>query len=126
MNEEEILNIGTRIGIQLHNERVKSSQVNKLLEIIESEKDPKIAITLLGIYVQKQRERGYIRDRAAREITGSLLKILNSDDVNKDLIRKILGIAKWVYESVGSGDESRPRVNVQEPQSLLKYFAGVR
>lgn len=136
MNEQEILNAGIRIGVALHSEEVSSAQVNKLLEILESEKEPKTAITLLAIYVQRQKarrrkgqreetEKGYIGEASAREITRILLRLLNTNIENKDEVRKILGTAKWVYEALeGYRGDPRALRNIQDPQSLLSKLGG--
>jgi len=118
MNEQEILETGTRIGVTLHNERVKSSQVNKLLEIFESEKDARMAISILSIYIAKQEKRGYLKRGSATEIINTLSKTLSNKRVSKDEVRKILGISKWVYEALGE-DKGRP-VTVRDVKSLLE------
>jgi len=125
VNEQEILNLGAKIGLALHTDSVKPAQVNKLLEILESEKDVKTAIILLTIFVQRQKSRGYLRDRSAREITNAMLNLINSNPDSKDEARKILGIAKWIHEAL---EKHRGPVlgEVRDIQSLLNVFVGGR
>jgi len=130
MNEQEILNLGAKIGHALHIDNVKLAQVNKLLEILESEKDPKTAITILILYAFRQKSRkpgeaSYIGPRAVQEISNAMLGLLNQNPKNKDEARKILGVAKWVYEALKEYRRGVPQ-SISDIRTLLDFLAGGR
>lgn len=91
-------------------ERVDKSQVNKLLEVLESTG----RIDYVMIFIARQCGRGEIKRNTSRELVGMLSDLGN--DINK--AREALGLFKWLYEA--SYGKRLPRCNTVDLNSLIK------
>ncbi|MDW8063991.1 MAG: hypothetical protein RMI43_07455, partial [Candidatus Caldarchaeum sp.] len=115
------LDMAARIGAWMKHENVDPSQVNKLLEILESTPETEEAITLVALHAWRQVKRGYFGRTAARELTKALQE-LKKTTKRKEEFRKLLATSKWVYEAL-------QRVNANEitkMEHVLKFLAEVK
>ncbi len=87
-------------------ERTRSTLINSLLEVLESEPDEDDAIALTAAFVVRQAGRGYMDRQLALRLARDLMKIMEeaSEGTKKETARKLLGLLKWISETV---DKSR-------------------
>jgi len=81
-------------------ERVDRTQVNKLIEILETTKSTDETL----IFLARQVARGYWGRRGMSSSARRLFNLLRGRELEE--ARVILGLFKWIYEAVA---ESRPR-----------------
>ena len=97
-------------------DRVQRAQVNKLLEMLESLHDVNLLLVFLARQVNR-REWG--RNSASR-----LYKVLRGKNV--DEARRILGVFRWLYESVDPRRVScLGRVATPAPKGFFEKFMEV-
>jgi hypothetical protein len=110
--EKEILDYAARIGVQAKLDGVKSSQLEQLIGSLEAIKDDKLCMLVTASFAYRQAERigqGY---RMARIVAESMDRLYQLGGSREDA-RKLLGLAKWVYESIA---------NIRVPQQGVKDF----
>lgn len=93
----EILNqaIDTAVCAVMDMER---TQVNGLLEKLESEEEEK-GVAILILHIMRQNARNVIANRTANKLIKYLKKILESDPEHaKEKAREFLGLLKWLYD----------------------------
>ncbi len=79
--------------------RTRISNVNNLLEVLESESDEIGAIYLTAAFSLRQASRGFLDRRMAIELARNLIEIASSNVSNKKQIaRKFLGLVRWIFE----------------------------
>ena len=91
-------------------EGVDASQVNKLLEVLESTKSVK---SLLLFLVRQVSRRGWGRGTSARY----LFQVLRDLEGKKSIedVRRILGLFKWLYEAGRERGRYFPRMDPGMP-----------
>ena len=100
VDERKLLDWGARIGVQAKKEGVRRAQFEGILASLELSKDEKNSLLLTAAYAHRQAQR--LRGReTARLINRALAEILRYGG-GKSEARKVLGVAKWVYETVES------------------------
>ncbi|MCS7146530.1 MAG: hypothetical protein NZ938_07635 [Aigarchaeota archaeon] len=123
----DLIKLGVKIGANLKADNVEAAQVNKLLELLNSEEDERTAVALVAIFAHRQANRGYMRQGSAREISMAMRQILAMGDGNKlkENARRVLGTAKWVYESLGRVKQPPDRIRgISDIPELLKLLEG--
>ncbi|MCC6015144.1 MAG: hypothetical protein LM564_05525 [Desulfurococcaceae archaeon] len=104
--EELLLNWGARIGAAAFVDRVKASQVENIiaaLDVIEGRE----ALLLTALFAQRQARRLGMGENMARLVRQAMLELYDKS-LSKEEARKVLGIAKWVFEALqGSGAQLR-------------------
>ncbi len=99
VSEEQILDISARIGVQARCERLAKAQLENLLASLDLVEDPKASLLVAAAYAHRQAARlgrGYV---TARLVSNALNQIYKSGG-KKENARKILGLAKWVFEAI--------------------------
>lgn len=117
---------GVRLGIRLKVDGVPPAQVNKLLEILNAERDERLALVLVSLFSHRQASRGYMKPASAREVSNVMGEILasKSSEVRAEA-RKVLGIAKWVYEALEGKRIPPDKVGeIKDYESLLRFLGG--
>ncbi len=99
VEEKFLLDRGARIGLQWRLEGVKKTQIEGVLASLEFTKDDKACLLLTVAYAYRQAERLHKGHNAAHLINEALNEIYNRGG-GRDEGRRLLGIAKWVYETV--------------------------
>ena len=89
--QQNILDMLARAACWARRERVDRSQVNKLLEVLESTRNVNYVIA----FIARQKGRGQIGRNTSKE----LINVLNTIGNNVDLAREALGIFKWLFEA---------------------------
>ncbi|MEM2910432.1 MAG: hypothetical protein QXO01_05150 [Nitrososphaerota archaeon] len=102
ISAHDFYKLGVKVGVRLKVDGVQSTQVNKLLELLNSESDERLAVTLVAIFAHRQANRGYLRISSAKELSDAMKQILECKECSgvRNEARKVLGIAKWVYEAL--------------------------
>ena len=102
----------------------KISNVNNLLEVLESESDDLGSIYLTAAFVLRQASRKVFDPRMAREVARNLIEIASSDVPNKKQVaRKFLGLVRWVFEITDRMDLDLS--NVKSLDDLIRAMGGV-
>jgi len=98
---KELLNYATRIGVQAKFEGTEKAQMENLLASLEMVEDPESCLLVTAAYAHRQSSRGRIGWRTARLINEAM-NWLYKQDIKKEEKRvegrKLLGLAKWIYE----------------------------
>lgn len=113
----DLTELGVKLGVRWKVDGVQSTQINKLLELLNSESDERLALVLVSLFSHKQASRNIIRQSSAREISNAMQEILASKKSNlKAEARKVLGVAKWVYEAL-----ERKRIPPERAEEIKDY-----
>jgi hypothetical protein len=97
--ERELMNWAARIGSQLKIENVEKSQIEQLIGSAELAGVETYAPLITATYAFRQAARGYLRDGSARLIAQAM-EWLYKNNKGKTEVRRLIGLAKWVYECV--------------------------
>ena len=77
----------------------RMSNVNNLLEVLESERDEIGSIYLTAAFALRQASRRVLDQRMATEVASNLIEIASSNVPNKKQVaRKFLGLVRWLFE----------------------------
>lgn len=98
ISDEEAINIATRIGVQARFEGLTKAQFENLLSSLDVVKDPKASLLVTAAYAHRQAARLGRGRRTATLISEALRKIYQEGE--KEDARKLLGLAKWIFEIV--------------------------
>jgi len=83
--------------------KTKSTAINNILEVLESESEGEGALILTAAYVLRQASRDVIDTRMARSLALKLVEIARNKDLSgpekKENARKLLGLIKWIAET---------------------------
>jgi hypothetical protein len=93
------MNWAARIGSQLKIENVEKSQIEQLIGSAELAGVETYAPLITATYAFRQAARGYLRDGSARLIAQAM-EWLYKNNKGKTEVRRLIGLAKWVYECV--------------------------
>jgi len=105
MSTVQFLDECIRLGTQAKG-RVATAQINNLLVVLNSIRDPEEAIRTTILWIARQMGRGDIDRHFGRDLIKLLHKVLKSEEEPQkrlDLARKILGWVKWAFESPARG-----------------------
>jgi hypothetical protein len=96
VDEKLILDWGTRIALAASNERVRGSQLENFIASLESV-GGREALLATAAFALRQGVR--LNAKSTGRVVANALLDLYSKGGTKDDARKMLGIAKWVYEA---------------------------
>jgi hypothetical protein len=100
--EELLLNWGARIGAAAFVDGVKASQVENIIVALDAI-EGREALLLTALFAQRQARRLKKGDNMARLVRQAMLELYDKN-LSKEEAKKVLGIAKWVFEALqGSG-----------------------
>jgi len=116
--------INRAIGVVKLRERTRSTAVNNLLEVLESETEDIDSLYLTSTFALRQAARGVMDMNMAKEVAKNLMEIARSGVSNKKQVaRKFLGLVKWIFEVV---EESglRDLRSVNSLDDLIEVLGG--
>lgn len=122
INEELLLNWGSRIGLAAKIENVRSSQLENLiasLDVFES----KEALLITAAFALRQAERLNSGRTMAKLVSQAMLDLYEKGGGKEDA-RRILGFAKWVYEALGTKTIKHLKPDQVTLIELLKQLSG--
>ncbi|MEM2056718.1 MAG: hypothetical protein QXO76_00480 [Thermoproteota archaeon] len=120
----DITELGVKLGVRFRVDGVQPSQINKLLELLNAESDERLALVLVSLFSHRQASRGYMKQSSAREVSNAMQEVLVSrkSDLRSEA-RRVLGIAKWVYEALERKRIPPDRVEeIRDYDSLLRFL----
>jgi len=117
-----LLNFGTQIGATARAEGVEKHQLEILLASLESIRDERMCLLLTAAFAERQSKR---KRESQRELLGpktagnvvNALKELYQKGATRKEARKMLGIAKWIYEA----SEGKNRESLQKVKSIEDF-----
>jgi hypothetical protein len=118
--ELELMNWAAKIGSQLKIENVEKSQIEQLIGSAELAGVETYSPLITATYASRQASRGYLRDGSARLIAQAM-EWLYKNDKGKAEVRRLLGLAKWVYECV---KDKRIPGQFESYEKFIKFLAG--
>jgi len=99
IDENFLLNWGTKIGVQAKIDGIRPSQIEGILSSLELISDDKASLLLTVVFALRQAERLRTGRQTAHLINEALSEVYKRNG-NREDARKLLGVAKWVYESL--------------------------
>jgi hypothetical protein len=124
--EGEMLDQAARIGVQAKFEGVKKAQFENLMASLDAIEDEKKSLLLTALYAHRQAER--LGGRRTAILISQALNQLHAQGRRREDARKLLGLAKWVFESV-----ERTRLDIEPRQinnltieKLIQMLGGTR
>lgn len=119
--EKIILDYAARIGSFAKVEGVASSQLEQIIASLENSKDRRYALLYCAAFAKRQASRLGRGNRMAYEIVEAM-KELYEKNLGKEEARKLLGLTKWVRESLE--DVRVPFQGVKDYQEYLNLIIG--
>jgi hypothetical protein len=119
ISDKEILDIATRIGVQARFEGLTRSQFENLLSSLDYVQDPKVSLLVAVAFAYRQASRLGRGRRTANLVANALERIYREGE--KDDARKLLGLAKWIFEIV---EKTRLEKIPNEFMDLMKMLGG--
>jgi len=116
VEEELLLNFGTQIGVIAKVDGVQKHQLESLLASLESIRDDRKCLLLTAAFAERQFQRGLLGSQTARKVVGALKELYQKGATRKEA-RKMLGIAKWIYEA----SEGKNRESLQKVKSIEDF-----
>jgi hypothetical protein len=126
IEEKTLLDWGTQIGAIAQGERVRKREMEKrgmekhqlesIIASLDSIADERSCLLLTAAFVGRQRSREQVGPDTAGVII-NILSDLYKKEGNRDDARKLLGIAKWVYEAA----ESLPPERLKSVRTLEEF-----
>ncbi|MCD6208869.1 MAG: hypothetical protein J7J67_01595 [Thermoproteales archaeon] len=99
ITDKQMLDQGARLAVLARMGRVEVSQINQLIEVINSLGASRESLLYLAAFVSRQASRRAISRDFGRELKNLLLQYYNSG-LGRDEARRLLGIVKWLYEAL--------------------------
>ena len=99
IDDNFLLDWGARVGIQARLERLAKTQVEGLISSLEYISDKRACLLLTAAFAHRQAERLGKGARTARLLNTALSEI-HKRGGGREEARRLLGIAKWVFETV--------------------------
>lgn len=120
--EKELLDWGVKIGVQARASRVEKHQLENLIASLDSTDDPRKSLLITAVFARRQAAR---RERPLDPLTARLVVSAMHDlyggGYKQEHARKMLGFAKWVYESAEQIRVERDKI----PTLTLESFIGL-
>ncbi|NHV98446.1 MAG: hypothetical protein HA496_02225 [Thaumarchaeota archaeon] len=121
ISDKEALDIATKIGVQAKFDGLTKSQFENLLSSLDYVQDPKASLLVAAAFAYRQTSRLGKGKRTADLVANALERIYREG--GKEDARKLLGLAKWIFEIV---EKTRLERTPNEFTDLLRMLAGVR
>ena len=122
---KSLLDEATSIATMNKRVKLQKTQINNLLEVLESEENDEDALLLTAAFTIRQASRNYIDPNVAKRIAQYLLNITQMDVTNKkEIARKFLGFIKWMTEIIEGAEKTRqiPPGQFSSFQDFIKSF----
>lgn len=97
--EKEIMDLAARIGVQAKIDGIAPSQLEHLMASLESVSHDKHCLLICASFAHRQASRLGKGMNFARVVTEAMDKLYRLG-LNREYARKLLGLAKWIFESV--------------------------
>jgi hypothetical protein len=100
IDELELLNWGTKIGVAALRDGVERAQLENLIASLDtvSGREALLATAAFALRQAQRGEKGYIGRTTANYISQALVELYERG-AGKDHARKMLDFAKWIYET---------------------------
>ncbi|MEM1943706.1 MAG: hypothetical protein QXO30_01705 [Candidatus Caldarchaeum sp.] len=123
-DESLILDYAAKIGVQAKIDGVAKSQIEQIIASLENIDDDRLSLLVTSSFAYRQARRGMLGNKGGKtaDLIAEAMQALHQRNHGKEQARKLLGLAKWVYESV-EGQYVRP---VNSFLEYLKQLAGRR
>lgn len=127
--EKTILDLAVKIGSLAKVEDVATSQLEQIIASLENSPDRRNSILICAAFAMRQAKRSEKEERRGREKKGftktgkaivEAIKEIYSKNGGKEDVRKLLGLAKWVKESLEN--ENIPEQGFKDFDEYLKFF----
>jgi len=120
---------GAIVGLVLACSKVKSAQVMRLLELVNSVKEEDV-IGTLSTFIFYQAGREHIPSKVAKIVVDCLLNLRNEfSDIKRDELLHCFNMVKWVYVAVSKAFSHTCRYlnlnNINSCTDLLSKFNSV-
>jgi len=99
LNDEEFINLASKVAFIAKKDKVKSAQINELLNVLESEGDDVSSIKILQVFIMRQVNRDFI-GRQTGNLLINILRDLSNKGAKRKEIRRFLSLVKWIYEGI--------------------------
>ena len=109
--ERKILDYAAKIGSLAKIEGVSTSQLEQIIASLENSPDRRNGLLICAAYAKRQANRLGRGDRTAQAIIEAIKEIYSKNG-GKEEARKLLGLAKWVRESLD---------NIRIPQAVNNF-----
>lgn len=110
--EQLIVDYSARIGIQARLERIARSQLEQVMSSLENVEDEKLSLLVTAAFAFRQAKR--LGGQRTANIIGEAMEKLYENNCGKEQARKMLGLAKWVYESFENKPDVKPVSSFKE------------
>jgi hypothetical protein len=124
IDELELLDWGTKIGVAARGENVRPAQLENLIASLDTVSGREALLATAGFALrqagrrEKRGEEGLIGRRTADLVSRALVNLYERG-AGKDHARKMLGFAKWIYEA---NIPYRDRAEQLTLLQLLKWY----
>jgi hypothetical protein len=122
IDELELLDWGTQIGVAARRENVRPAQLENLIASLDSVSGRE-ALLATAIFALRQAQRLDSVGRTTANLVSQALVDLYERGAGKDHARKMLGFAKWIYEA---NIPYRDRIEQLTLLQLLKWYSQQR
>ena len=128
--EKTILDLAVKIGSLAKVERVPISQLEQIIASLENSPDRRNSILMCAAFAMRQAKRSEKEGGRGKEKKGFIktgeaiveaIKEIYSKNGGKEDIRKLLGLAKWVKESLEN--ENIPAQGFKDFEEYLNFFS---
>ena len=119
--EKEILDLAVRIGVEAKRDNLPPTQLEHLISSLESVEDDRNSLLVCAVFAHRQANRlgkGY---RTARVVAEAMRRLYELNRGREDA-RKLLGLAKWVFESAKV--IQIPREGVKSLEDYIRLLVG--
>ena len=93
-----ILDWAARIGVQAKLDGVSRAQLESLLASLETVEDPKHCVLVTAAFAERQAAR--LGGRRMARLVNEALSEIYKEGGGREEARKLLGLAKWVFEAI--------------------------
>ena len=115
--EKTILDLAVKIGSLAKVEKVATSQLEQIIASLENSPDRRNSVLICAAFAMRQAKKGFIKTGKA---IVEAIKEIYSKNGSKEDVRKLLGLAKWVKESLEN--ENIPAQGFKNFDEYLNFF----
>ncbi|MEM2169769.1 MAG: hypothetical protein QXQ20_08430 [Candidatus Nezhaarchaeales archaeon] len=119
IEEKDILDLAARIAVQARIDGVERSQMENLLASVETSSDPKMSPYFVTLYAYSRVGRKEMGEKTAALIHEAMNKLYEAG-CEREEVRKLLGLAKWVYESFEEKELKEEKEGKEELTKVLR------